>query len=99
MGGLMGWETPRVSVSLIVVPVFHGHAVSARVHLGGHATASEVRAALDVETGRARETAEAPTTPMEAAIDGRTVVSEVSEDGLGGFWLWAVAGDAGAKWA
>ena len=34
-----------------------------------------------------------PATPLEVASDASTNVSGLVEDGLGGFWLWAVAGD------
>ena len=98
-GRLLGWEATRLSVSLIVVPVFHGHAMSVRLDLGSHATISEVRSALDPGTDGSLPAAETATTPAEAAVDRSRVLSEPREDGRGGFWLWTVAGDAGATWA
>lgn len=96
---LVGWDTARLSVSLILAPVFHGHALSARVTLGAPASIDQVRSALGAQICPPRGAAEAGNTPMEAAVETSPLLSAVTADGRGGFWLWAVAGDAGTAWA
>jgi len=92
---LLGWPECRLSLSLITVPVFYGHALSARVELLAAATASDVERALGSHVpSQAGE--DGAGTPMEVAGVRQTTVSETTEDGLGGFWLWAVSGEAGS---
>jgi hypothetical protein len=38
-------------------------------------------------------------TPLDVTGESRTAVSDLCPDGLGGYWLWVVAGEAGSRGA
>jgi hypothetical protein len=63
------------------------------------AALDEVRAVLDerqlLRSGPEGEAA----TPLDVTEESWTRLSGLSNDGLGGFWLWGVAGEAGARGA
>ena len=89
-------ETERLALRLVTVPVFYGHAVNLRFEPARETSVEAVLEALSVgglvdTTGNGERS-----TPLEVSDERRTTVSGVSADGLGGFWLWAVAGEAGA---
>ena len=91
---LLGWEGSRLAVRLVTAPVFYGHSLSLRVELEQDATTDAVSEALS-EQGRIDPPSTASAaTPVEATGEGRTTVADVSEDGLGGYWVWAVVGEA-----
>jgi len=89
---LLEWPTERLSLRIAVVPVFLGHAAHVRVRCRGGA--AEARSVLESSgirlPGRGRA---APRTPLEASAEGATTVADVSDDGLGGVWIWVVAGE------
>jgi aspartate-semialdehyde dehydrogenase len=86
---MLSWPESRLTVALVAAPIFHGHALAIRVE--PERTAGSSREMLDTfSTER-----QAKATPMEAAGKRAVTVAEIREDGLGGFWLWAVAGEAG----
>lgn len=93
---LVGWEAPRLAVSSAVVPVFHGHTVLLRVLPEGRVEAEELEAVLRQAEGLRGPAATTAETPMDAAEGTGIEVARVREDGLGGLWLWVVAGDAAA---
>lgn len=95
---LLGWGDSRLSVSLVTAPMFHGHAMVVHVDVARDRTMTHVRAALEVASGRGRRR-DAAETPADVAGEQRIDVSWVGEDGMGGFWIWAVAGEAGAACA
>lgn len=90
---LMGWPEPRFALRLVTVPVFHGHAFFLDVALGGAASPEAVSAVLGEAEGVETTNHESAATPFEAAGKRQTLVPAVSEDGLGGTWIWAVAGE------
>lgn len=96
VGRLLGWQETRLAVTLVTVPVFHGHAISVHLDLRSETTVANLREAFAGGRGPKGTSLGGLSTPIEAAGERRTTVSGVSEDGLGGFWLWAVAGEAGA---
>lgn len=91
---LLGWGGNRLALRLLTAPLFYGHGLQMRVRLGGQATLEQVRSALrawvDTEGN-------SPATPLDVTEQGRASLAELAEDGLGGFWLWVVAGGASAK--
>ena len=91
---LVGWEQPRLAVSSAVVPVFHGHTVLLRVLPEEHAGTEELERALRQAEGVRGPSPSTADTPMDAAERTGIDVSGLREDGVGGIWLWAVAGDA-----
>jgi len=94
---LLAWGEPRVTLRLLAAPVFHGHGIQLRVCLRDQASADQVRQALS-SVGEMTG-GELPTTPLEVAQEYRTSLARISADGLGGFWIWAVAGESAAKGA
>lgn len=95
VASLLGWPERRLTVSLVAAPVFHGHAASVRIVPGRPLPEAELRSALACG-GPSRGGAAAPAvTPLDAAGERRTSVSEAWDDGIGGVWLWVIAGEAG----
>ena len=47
--------------------------------------------------GHAEPGEDSPATPLEVTGELRTSLAELTEDGLGGYWLWVVAGEAASK--
>lgn len=96
---LLGWSRPRLTLRLLAAPVFHGHGIQLRVRLRRAADSDRVRDI--VEGGRFYDPPhdDAPATPVEVSEDYRISLAELCEDGLGGYWIWAVAGEADAKGA
>ena len=62
-------------------------------------SAEEIQAVLEEGRFFAPGAAGGPATPLEVATDASSSVSGLVEDGLGGFWLWAVAGDTTSRTA
>jgi len=97
VGELLGWRDGRLAVALLAVPLFYGHGVQLRVRLDGAPPLADVRDVLAraglLDGGEPR----APATPLEVAGSERTCLSDLAEDGLGGLWMWGVAGEAGAR--
>jgi aspartate-semialdehyde dehydrogenase len=93
---LLGWQAPRLTVSTAFVPVFYGHTVLLRLLPEEPAGVEEVERALRSAEGLRGPAATTADTPLEAAEGMRIDVARVREDGLGGVWLWAVAGEADA---
>jgi len=90
---LLGWERPRLTVSSALVPVFHGHTVLLRVLPEEQAGVQDMDQALRQAEGLRGPAATTAETPMDAE-GTRIDVAHLRQDGLGGLWLWAVAGDA-----
>jgi len=91
---LLGWAMPRLTVSSVLVPVFHGHTVLVRLLPEEDVRAEEVAAVLRDAEGLRGPAADTAETPMDATEGTGIDVARVREDGLGGIWLWAVAADA-----
>jgi aspartate-semialdehyde dehydrogenase len=93
---LVGWETGRLAIRLVAVPVFLGHALSLRLKFEREVSVEGVAAAI----GRSRTLSPprriSALTPLGAPEERRTEIGEIVEDGIGGFWIWAIAGEAGA---
>jgi aspartate-semialdehyde dehydrogenase len=93
---LLGWDAPRLAVAMLAVPVFYGHTVLLRVQAERPAGAADAVAALAGAEGIRVPSATTAQTPLDAAEERRIDVARVREDGAGGLWLSAVAGDADA---
>jgi aspartate-semialdehyde dehydrogenase len=97
---LAGLESDRVSVSLLLAPVFHSYAASLWVELAERPTLEAVLAALkeraDIDTHPSVKVSEGVTrsvSPVSVAGSERVHVGRVRADGrqAGGFWLWLSA--------
>lgn len=91
---LLGWDAPRLGVKLLAAPIFHGHALQLRVRPGREAPLERIAEVLG-QVGRVETDGAA--TPLEA--EARLSVSDLSDDGLGGFWLWVVATETESRGA
>lgn len=92
---LLGWDRARLTMRMLTVPVFYGHSIQLRVRFEQSVPLSRVEELLPRDAVR-------PATPLDLSGERETSIYEVSEDGLGGFWLMAVAGetdDRGAEHA
>ena len=97
---LAGMEEDRVSVALLLAPVFHSYAASLWVEFSAPATTAQVMAALDVREGLSTEshyeTPDGPprvVSPAGIAGSRQVHIGVVRPDGRreGGFWLWLAA--------
>ena len=93
---LLGWKEDRLSVRLVCVPVFVGHAISLRLVPERSTDAAAVMRSTGLARPPGPRGRKSGGTPLSAPEERRTEVCEVVDDGLGGFWIWAIAGGAGS---
>jgi aspartate-semialdehyde dehydrogenase len=93
---LLGWPVPRLSVRLVSAPIFHGHGIALRVALERPAAVAEIAASYQGVRSISLSGAAGAATPLDCGEGRHTSIAEIVEDGLGGFWIWAVASEAGA---
>jgi len=74
--------------------VFHGHAIALHVDAGSVLDPSRVLEWLARGEGLRVAEDRARATPVETGDEEETLLFEVASDGLGGVWIWAVAGAA-----
>lgn len=96
---ILDWDRQRIAVRCLTVPVFYGHGMQLHLTTRQPGTLGDIRLALATSSFFGPPVPAARATPLLVAADSATVVAEPVEDGLGGFWIWAVAGEAGARWA
>lgn len=98
VGTLLGWDRERLTLRFLAAPLFYGHAVELHVRTPNGTGLEEMHRVL-AENGLEPGDEKGPlvSTPMEVA-DERTIrLGELSADGLGGFWLWVVAGGSNSR--
>lgn len=95
---LLGWKENRFTVRLLVASVFFGHGLQFHFRLRTDVALDRVRTVL-AEAGFAGPANGEPTTPLDVTGEAQTRFSDLAEDGLGGFWLWAVAGETSGRGA
>jgi len=95
---LLGWDRERLALRFLAAPLFYGHAMELRLRTPNGAGLDEVREALR-EAGLEPQAGAGPliSTPMDVADERVIRVGDLSVDGLGGVWLWAVAGRSGTR--
>jgi aspartate-semialdehyde dehydrogenase len=96
---LVGWKEDRLATRLVMAPVFLGHALSLRVETERKVDATVVTATIGRSRARSLAGRKSAGTPLAAPEERRTEVGEIVEDGMGGFWIWAIAGEAGTTTA
>jgi len=94
---VLGWKEDRLALCLAAAPVFHGHSVGLRFRPARSVDAAEVRAALETARIPVAGGAGARITPVDVSVSRGTHVADVSADGLGGHWIWAVVAEAAAR--
>jgi aspartate-semialdehyde dehydrogenase len=96
---LLGWSRERLTLKLLTAPMFYGHGLLLRLRLRKTAELSRVRSILEAGSFLESEGANTPVTPIDVTTEKTIRLAELSDDGCGGFWLWAVAGEMGARTA
>jgi aspartate-semialdehyde dehydrogenase len=95
---LLGWTERRLSLRLLTAPLFYGHGLQLRVRLRNEAALEAVREQL-ARAGWLDPDHEGTATPLDVTADGRAILAELTEDGLGGYWLWVVSGETASRGA
>lgn len=96
---LLGWRRNIMTLRLLVAPVFFGHCLQVRVRTAREISLEDVRGALGDHRFSYSTKEMAESTPMDVSGEKTTNLYAVEEDGLGGFWLLAVAGELGDRGA
>lgn len=91
---VLGWERSRVALRLFAAPVFFGHCLQLRLRFDGVVTSARIEEALGDASVSLPGGAPDRATPMDVSDEPTTSFYEIAEDGLGGHWLLAVAGEA-----
>jgi aspartate-semialdehyde dehydrogenase len=94
---LLGWEESRMALTWVAAPVFYGHGMQLRLRFQNGSTIERIREVVAASREADGADAAAPETPMDVIGKSTLSLSNCSEDGLGGFWVWAVAGEAGRR--
>ena len=92
VGALLGWDDSRITLRCITAPIFFGHCIQLRFRTGEASDLADLQQIID--DGPFQSSAEPGTTPLEQADASGLTLAPPSRDGLGGFWLWAVVGEA-----
>lgn len=90
---VLGWERSRLALRLLAAPVFYGHSLLLRLRFGSPATAERIGQALRRASVCLPGDSASRSTPVEVSEERMTSFYEIAEDGLGGHWLLAVAGE------
>jgi len=94
VASLLGWTESRLTLGLAAAPVFYGHSLSLRLLFAREVTADRVRGVLRNAGLSTDDDGESRVTPMDVSTEQGVQVADVSDDGRGGFRMWAVAGGA-----
>ena len=96
VGEMFGWERPKLALQLVTTPIFYGHGIQLHLKMAPGVTLEALSAAL-----AGHRFADPPTddavTPLELAQEARLSIAPPHADGLGGYWLWASAGEVGGR--
>jgi aspartate-semialdehyde dehydrogenase len=90
---LLAWDSGRVTLRLLTVPVFFGHCIQLRLRLRGAVTVERIREVLAERQLSLPDTSGDVVTPLDVSEERTTRLYQINEDGLGGFWCLAVAGE------
>ena len=94
---LLGWAGGQFAVKLLAASVFYGHGLQLRFRLARDTSLEEVRSVLEKDGLLRSSGAKPAATPLDVTDEMRMSLSELSEDGMGAYWLWVVAGETAAR--
>ncbi len=94
---LLGWSRNLLTLRMLMAPVFYGHSVQLRLRFSCETTVEGVIEVLGGAGFSVSAESDAHATPMDVSGERTTSLYEVVEDGMGGFWLMAVAGELGDR--
>jgi len=93
---VLGWEEGKLSLKMMLAPVFHCHAALIRFTPAGSIQPSMLLSTLGRMEPLSADSAgaeEGPGTPVEWAGEAKIRIMEVREDGRGDLWMWALVDD------
>jgi aspartate-semialdehyde dehydrogenase len=90
---LLGWDRDRLALRMVTVPVFHGHGIQLNLRTRSDATLAEIERILRSSPFFGPPVAAPQATPLVAGSEIGVVVAKPTDDGLGGYWVWVVAGE------
>jgi aspartate-semialdehyde dehydrogenase len=96
---LLGDSMGLVTLRLLTVPVFYGHSVQLHVRPRGAVSRDRIEELLSARGVSITERRGDVVTPLDVSGESTTVAFDVSEDGAGGLWLQAVAGEVDSRGA
>ena len=91
---LLGWTDRGLTLGLAAAPVFFGHSLSLSLRFAREVDVERLRGVLQNAGLSSTEDDVSRVTPMDVSSEQGVHVAEVSDDGRGGFRMWAVAGGA-----
>ena len=91
---LLGWTDRSLGLGLAAAPVFFGHSLSLSLRFAREVSAERLRGVLHNAGLSNTDDDVVRLTPMDVSSEQGVHVAEVSDDGRGGFRMWAVAGGA-----
>jgi len=91
---LVRWDRPRLSLSLIAVPVFYGHALQISLKPSSAIDVDVLRAAMAAADISLPEGDAAAQTPLDIIGEERLQVARIDVEDTGRISLWAIAGEA-----
>ena len=96
---LLSWDRQRLALRFLTVPVFHGHGVQVHLRTRSPATLAGLNQLLSSSEFFGPPVPATEVTTLGVSCESAIVVSEPADDGLGGFWIWAVAGEVDSRTA
>jgi aspartate-semialdehyde dehydrogenase len=94
---LLGWPRNLLTLRMLMAPVVYGHSLQLRLRFAGETTVAGIVEVLRGAGFSVSAENDAQATPMDVSGEKTTNLYEVVEDGMGGFWLMAVAGELGDR--
>jgi len=96
---LLGWDESRIAVRCVVAPIFYGHCLQLRLRFRTGVGLPEVQSCLSEAEVINQSDDMSQVSPLETLTQKQIQLGPVTEDGLGGYWLWAVTGGLTARHA
>jgi aspartate-semialdehyde dehydrogenase len=90
------WTPPRVTIRVLLAPIFHSHSAIVHLLVRERSTVGDLRKLLAKARGVSLPApARAPVSPVDVAGKDVELVVDVTVDGMGehGFWAWIVGSD------
>ena len=86
-----------MTLSRVTAPMFHGHVIQLRIRPRPETGPDAILAALAGSSFLTMIDDRAQASPLDVPGERKTLVAPPVPDGLGGFWIWAVVGEAGPR--
>jgi len=89
---LLGWDDSRIAIRFMVAPIFYGHCLQLRLRFQNGVGLAEVQSSLGEAASVSQSEDLLQVSPLDMVAQKQIRLAPVTEDGLGGYWLWAVTG-------